>query len=69
MDFIIGIFVGGLLFWIFVDRKKPDGRFIIDFSDPMKDVCRLELDKNINDIYPLKQIVLTVKTYGENTQK
>ena len=69
MEFVIGIFVGGLLFWLFIDRKKPSGTFVIDFSDPLKDVCRLELDESINDIYHKKNILLKVKTYDEIPQK
>ena len=30
VEFIIGIFVGALLFYVFVDRKKPSGTFVID---------------------------------------
>lgn len=62
MEFLIGIFIGALIFWLFRDRKKPSGTFFIDFSDPMKDVCRLELDENLNSIYSKKQIILSVKT-------
>lgn len=65
MDFIIGILVGGLLFYVFSERKKPSGTFIIDLSDPAKDVCRLELDENLNEIYEKKQIILNVKTFAE----
>lgn len=65
MDFVIGILVGGLLYYVFVDRKKPSGTFIIDLSDPAKDVCRLELDENLNEIYEKKQIILNVKTFAE----
>lgn len=68
MDFLIGLFIGGLLFYIFVDRTKPSGTFVIDFSDPVKDVCRIELDENLNQIYEKKQITLKVKTIGETTQ-
>lgn len=62
MEFLIGIFVGGLLYWLFFDHKKPSGTFIMDFSDPNKDVCRLELNEDINDIYGKKRIILNVKT-------
>ena len=65
MEFLIGIFVGALLFYVFGERKKPSGTFIIDLSDPMKDICRLELDENLNDVYGKKQIILNVKTFAE----
>ena len=66
--FVIGIFVGGLMFWLFFDRKKPikpSGTFVIDFLDPVKDVCRIELDESIDNIYTKKEIVLRVKTYED----
>lgn len=69
MEFLIGIFVGGLLYYVFCERKHPSGTFVIDFSDPMKDVCKLELDEDINDIYLKKQIILNVKTYGDISQE
>ena len=65
MEFLIGLFVGGLLYWLFFDHKKPSGTFIMDFSDPNKDVCRLELDEDINDIYTKKKIILNVKTFND----
>lgn len=69
MEFLIGIFVGALLYWVFAERKKAVGSFIIDFSDPMKDVCRLELDEDINVIYTMKNITLNVKTVRDISQK
>lgn len=69
MDFVIGIFVGALLCWLFAERKKPSGTFVIDVSDPAKDVCRLELEENINSIWSKKQIILKVKTFAELSQK
>lgn len=68
--FVIGLFVGGLMFWLFFDRKKPiepSGTFVIDFSDPMKDVCKLELEESLDSVYTKKEIVLKVETY-ETTQ-
>lgn len=67
MEFLIGIFVGGLLYWLFANQKKPSGTFVIDFSDPLKDICRLELEEDINRIWTKKKIVLNVKTYGEES--
>lgn len=64
MEFLIGIFVGGLLYWVFFERRKPSGTFVIDFSDPKKDVCRLELEEDINNIWSKKYILLKVKTYN-----
>lgn len=69
MEFIIGILVGGLLYYVFCERKRPSGTFVIDLSDPVKDVCKLELDENLDSIYSKKHIVLNVKTYAEQSPK
>lgn len=63
MEFLIGIFVGGFLFWLFVDRKKPSGKIIIDFRDIAKTPLTLKLDEHIDDIYQKKSILLKVETY------
>ena len=68
MDFLIGIIVGGLLYYIFVERKKSSGTFVIDMRDPMKDICRFEMDESLNTIYTKKQIILKVKVYESDSQ-
>lgn len=68
MEFLIGMFVGAFLYWIFGERKTKSGSFVIDFSDPMKDVCRLELDEDLNEIYRKKHITLKVKTIRDISQ-
>ena len=65
MDFIIGVFVGALLCYLLAGRKKVSGTFVFDTTDPEKDVCRFELDEDLNSIYMKKQIVLNVKVYDE----
>lgn len=67
MEFLIGIFVGGLLFWLFTDHKKPSGAFIIDFRDPDTNPFRLEWFEDLNDIYSKKRIWLNVVTYEEDS--
>ena len=69
MEFIVGIWVGLLLFYVFGVRKKPSGTFVIDLRDPEKDVCRLEMDDNLNDIYSKKQIILNVRVYENDSLK
>ena len=66
LGLFVGMLVGVLLFYIFNKRKqqRPSGRFVIDFSDPMKDICRLELDEDLNSIYIKKSILLDVITLG-----
>jgi hypothetical protein len=69
MDFLIGIFVGGLLFWLFVDRKKPSGKIIIDFRDVAETPLTLKLDEHIDDIYRKKSILLMVETHDYESQE
>lgn len=70
MEFLIGIFVGGLLYYIFAERKKTSGVFIIDLSDPMvDDLCNLTMYENLNDISMKKRIILDVKTIMEDSPK
>ena len=69
MEFLIGLFAGligvGLCEFVIYKLKRPAGTFIIDFSDPMKDICRLELDESIDEIYTKKQITLKIKTISQ----
>ena len=69
MEFLIGIFVGGLLFWLFVDRKKPSGKIIIDFRDAGQTPLTLKLDEHIDDIWRKKSILLEVVTYDYESQE
>ena len=72
MQFILGLLAGLFLGAItavvlFSKTEKQSGTFVIDFSDPAKDVCRLELETDINELYSKKHMVLAIKTYGENS--
>ena len=69
MEFLIGIFVGALLFYVFAERKRASGTFVIDLSDPSKDVCRLELDESLNNIYTKKQVIFKVKAIESSSQE
>lgn len=67
LEFVIGIIVGLILYYVFGGRKKTSGTFIIDLTDPAKDVCRIELDDSLNDIYSKRQMVLNVKVYEDHS--
>ena len=67
LEFLIGIFVGALMYYVFGECKKPSGTFVIDLRDPEKDVCRMEMDESLNDIYEKKQIILNVRVYEEDS--
>lgn len=74
MEFVIGVIVGVLIgatsFKLYTDKKnkKVSGSFIMDFTDPMKDICRLELEESLDSIYSKKRISLNVITH-ENSQQ
>lgn len=69
MEFLIGLIVGvvlaGLVFCLISKLRKPSGSFILDFSDPMKDVCRLDLEESLESIYGKKKIILRIKTVSQ----
>ena len=67
--FVLGIIVGSILFYVFCDRKKPSGTFIIDVSDPTKDVCRIEMYDSLNNIWYKDRITLNIKTIGDISQE
>ena len=61
LEAIIGIVIGCVLTYVFMSRIKPSGTFFMDFSDPTKDVCLLELDESLDTIYYKKRVILNVK--------
>lgn len=69
MEFLIGLFVGaiivGVISYILSKRRKPSGIFVMDLSDPMKDICKLELNESLESIYKKKQIVLNIETISQ----
>ena len=69
MEFAGGIVVGLLLYYVFGSRKKPSGTFVMDLTSPEKEVCRLEMDDSLNDIYFKKQIILNVRVYEDDSPK
>ena len=69
VTFVLGLMIGALLFYVFVDRKKASGTFVIDTTDPMKDICRFEMDESLNSIYTKKHIMLKVRVIEDNSQK
>lgn len=72
MDFLIGIFVGlsvASLLWycLLKKRMKTIGTFVMDFTDPLKDVCRIELHENLNSLYSKKLVTFRVKVYDDDS--
>lgn len=69
MEFLIGIFVGAFLYWLFVGPKKPSGKIVIDFRDVAKPPLSLKLSEHIDDIYRKKSIILTVEAHDYESQE
>ena len=67
--FCIGILVGGFLFWLFVDHKKPSGTLVIDFRDVAVEPINLKLSEHLDDIYGKKSILLKVETHDFESQE
>lgn len=68
MDFILflaGGLVGILVSYIYIKVHKPktSGKFVMDFSDPTREACRLVLEENLNDIYNKKYMILQIETH------
>lgn len=61
IGFIVGVLIGLTVFVISkCKRPKTSGAFVMDFTDPLKDVCRLELAEDLNSIYTKQYITLQV---------
>lgn len=70
MELLVGIFIGIAVTLLFsqIRFKKPSGTFIIDLSDPMKDICNLELSETLDSISMRKRIRLNVKVIEKETR-
>ena len=66
---LIGMVIGVAIHRITVSRKRSSGTFVMDFTDPMKDVFRIELDDDVNVLYSKKRITLRVKVHEVHSQK
>ena len=67
MDFLVGIIVGAILCYIFVDRKTASGSFVIDLTDDAKEPFVLNVYQSLDEIYTKKQIVFDVKVREDNS--
>lgn len=69
MEFVIGIFVGALLYYVFADRKKSSGVFVIDLTEDAEQPIQLKMDEGLNAIYSKKRIMLDVKVLEDDSLK
>lgn len=59
MNFVVGIIVGLILYYVFGERKKISGTFfVIDLGEGL---CGVELSEDIGSIITKKEITLKVK--------
>ena len=64
MDFVVGIIVGLILYFVFGERKRSSGIFyVIDFEEGL---CGVELTDDIMSISKKKEIILQVKIDDKN---
>lgn len=72
MEFIIGVIVGAILgAWGYVLTHKkpvPSGTFIMDFSNPDEEFCKLVMDEDLNSIYTKKEIILRIDAKDFDSQ-
>lgn len=62
MDFVLGIVVGLILYYVFGERKKTSGTFfVIDLGEGL---CGVELTEDIRTICTKKEITFKVKLDG-----
>lgn len=66
---LIGVIAGMITGYFRFGRTKPSGTFVIDVSDPMKDICRLELAESLDSMFYKKTIVLNIETHGDISQE
>lgn len=59
MEFLLGVLIGALLYYIFAERKKSSGTFIIDLTN--NELCKVTMYENLNDVYFKDRIILDVK--------
>lgn len=67
--FIFGFIAGAAIAWvvhIFVTKPHYDGSFVVNTTDPKKDIYRLELE-TLDDIWKKDKIVLKVTSHEKHT--
>ena len=69
MEFVIGIAVGLLLYYVFGDRKKYSGSLTIDLTMDAKEPIKLNIYEPLGDITSKKWIMLDVRVLTDDSQK
>lgn len=66
--FILGALILAVAIYAYTVIFCRRGVFVIDFTDPNKDVCRLEIGP-LGDIYKRKKLILKIDTRTDLSQK
>lgn len=69
MGFIVGFIVGVIFMYLYHKQKKPSGTFVMDFSNPDEEFCKLVMDEDLDSIYTKKEIILRVDAKDFNSQE
>lgn len=69
MEFLVGIFVGALLCYIFAERKTHSGTLVIDMRVDAKEPIQLKMDESLDSIYTKKNIMLKVRVLEDDSLK
>ena len=66
--YILGCLNAVLFVYIYRKTRKPSGTFVMDFSNPEEEFCKLVMDEDLNSIYMKKEIMLRVDAKDFDSQ-
>lgn len=69
MEFILGLIIGVVVMCFFNRPQEPSGTFVMDFSNPDDEFCKLVMDEDLNSIYTKKRITLRVDAKDFDSQE
>lgn len=69
IEFIIGILVGVFLYWVFGERKRESGSFIVNMTDPLDETFKLDMYESLGELCAKKHIYLKVKIITDDSLK
>ena len=64
---LAAVLIIGFVLGLLTGRPKKVGSFTINYTDPEKDLCQLELTSDLDEIDKLKVMSLTVKVIKDRT--
>lgn len=67
MEFIVGIFVGALLYYVFCERKKISGKLTVDLTTNAAQPVSINFYESLEEIYFKKHITLSVEVLEDDS--